>query len=473
VIEKKLKKAYLRSARSRMQIGIGLFVSICLCGLLVIGLSSYNFSESSNVSKIAPPKKVLRENDTKKIREEFKKTLQLYETEIEPRLQAAQIERWNPDAIFEISELKKKVMLNFSNGDYRIAIDNLQLLKSLTEANLEEADHIFEENLGKATSFLAEGLYVEAKFHIEKALSIYSQSPEALMLQQEIERLPYILPLLDGAKVARAEHDLQKEYDYLQQVIRIAPEHEVVNDRLTVLAGLIKRQKFEAHMSEGFVGIKERQAKETRYHYQAARKIDSKRAELSVLLDQLLELEKSLRVQQAVKQAEEAVRRDDWQQVKINFARAAEDEPENKTVIEGLRRANHVLGLRERFSQYFKNPYRLARADVRNEAEQMLVLAQAASSYSFAIKRQAEQLSEFMTKVNRFIPVTVISDNETYISVRSIGKVGLVLKKIIQLKPGRYTFEGARSGFKSKLVQAFIPYDQNHFSVQVICHEPI
>jgi hypothetical protein len=78
-----------------------------------------------------------------------------------------------------------------------------------------------------------------------------------------------------------------------------------------------------------------------------------------------------------------------------------------------------------------------------------------------------------MTRVNTPILVTVISDNQTYVLVRSVGKVGVVFQKNIQLKPGNYTFEGTRKGFKSKLVQAFIPYDQDSFRVRVICDELI
>jgi tetratricopeptide (TPR) repeat protein len=474
VIEEKLKEARLRSAKRRMQIGIGLFVTICLCGLLVFGLSSYNFSEKDNVpAVVASQKERLSESDREKVRGEFKEILQHYENELEPRLLLANVELWNRDAFFEINELKKKVMFDFSNGDYPVALDNLQLLTTKAVEFLEEAEYIFKENLEKATSFLAEDLYDEAKFHVEKALMVDPHSPEALEVQQEVEKLPHILPLLNGAKGARAENDLQKEYDNLQQVLRIAPEREEVNDRLQVLAELIKTQKFDMHISSGFAGIANGQAKEAGYHYQEAKKLDPERTELSMLLAQLSALEKSLRVRHYIKQAQQAVRRDDWQQVKIDFARAAKDAPENKTVAEGLRRADHVLGLLARFSQYSKNPYRLAHTDVRKEAERTLVQAKSASSYSFAIKRQAEQLSELITKVNRLIPVTVISDNKTYVSVRSVGKVGVVSQKTVQLKPGTYTFEGVRNGFKSKLVQAFIPYDQSDFNVRVICDEPI
>jgi tetratricopeptide (TPR) repeat protein len=476
VIEEKLEEARLRSAKRRMQVIIVLLITICLCGLLLVGVSFFDFSAKKKVpveASVASIKENLSESDREKARGEFKESLQQYENELEPRLLRANVELWNRDGFFEINELKRKAILSFTNGEYSNALVNLQSLKSRTVKILAEAEHIFQENMRQASSFLAEDLYDEAKFHLEKALMVAPQSPEVLELQQQVEKLPTLLPLLNGVKVARSENDLQKEYDFLQQVLHLAPEREEDVVRLKALEGLIKNQKFAAHIASGFVSIEKSQAKEARNHYRQAQKIDPERAELSVLLGQLLALEKSLRVQQAVKQAELAVRRDDWQQAKDNCASAVKDAPDNKTVVDGLKRAEEILGFQVQFSQYIKNPYRLAHTDVRREAEKTLKQAETASGYSFALKRQAEQLTELIVKLNRPVPVTVISDNKTSVSVRSVGKVGAVSQKTVHLKPGNYTFEGARDGFKSKLVQAFIPYDRDNLSVRVICDEPI
>jgi hypothetical protein len=479
VIEEKLEEARLRSAKRRMQITIVLLITICLCGLLLVGISFFDFSAGKNVPVVASIASVvsiresLSESDREKFRGEFKELLQQYENELEPGLLRGNVELWNRDGFFEINELKKKAILNFGNGEYSSALVDLQSLQSRTVKILEEAEHIFQENMRQASSFLAEDLYAEAKFHLDKVLMVAPQSPEVLELQQKVEKLPDILPLLNGVKIARAENDFQKEYDLLHQVLQMAPERKNDAVRLKALEGLIKNQKFAAHISSGFSSIEKSQAKEARYHYRQAQKNDSERVELSVLLGQLLALEKSLRVQQAVKQAEQAVRRDDWQQAKDNFARAVKDAPDNKTVVEGLKRAEEILGFQAQFSQYIKNPYRLANTDVHREAEKTLMQAETASGYSFALKRQAEQLAELIVKLNRPVPVTVISDNKTSVSVRSVGKVGAVSQKTVHLKPGNYTFEGARNGFKSKLVQAFIPYDRDNLSVHVICDEPI
>ncbi len=475
MIEEKLEQARLRSAKRRMQTVIILLVTISLCGLALVGLSFVDFSAKKNVPAAVAVKENLPESDKGNDRGDFKELLQQYENELEPRLFEADVERWNRDGFFEISELKKKAIFNFSNGEYADALDDLRSVTSRAEKILQDAEHIYQENLRKAGSFLVEDRYDEARLHLEKALTVAPQSPEALELQRRIEKLPKILPLLNDIKIARTENDLQKEYEYLQQLLQLAPEREEAAARLRTVAELIKNQKFASHISSGFASIEKSRAKEARYHYREAQKIDAGRPELSVLHEKLVALEKSLRFQQAVKQAEQSVRRDDWREAKDDFAGAVKDAPDNQTAVEGLKRAEEILGFQSTFSNYFENPYRLTNTAVRDEAEKTLKQAETVSGYSFTLKRQAEQLRQLIVKLNRPVPVTVISDNKTNVSVRSVGKVGTVSQKTVQLKPGRYTFEGARPGFKSKLVQTLIPYDQDKGNVQVrvICDEPI
>lgn len=473
MIEEKLEEARLRSARRRLWTAVTLLVTISLCGLTFYGLSTFDFSAKKNPSVGASKTEEFSEIEREKYRGEFKELFQQYENEMVPRLQAANVEQLKRESLTEITELKKQALLDFSNGDYLNALANLQSLKAKTTDILQEADDIFRENMQKAKAYLADDQYDQAKLHLEKVLMVSTQSPEASELQQKVTQLSTLLPFLEGAKAARAEKDQQKEHDFLQQALELAPDRENIAARLKELENHIKKQKFDAHISSGFLSIENNQAQKARHHYQEARSVDPERPELPVLLNQLVTLEKSLRVQEAVKLAENAVRQDDWQQAKNYYTKILQDAPENKIAVEGLKRAEQILEVQARFSQYIYNPYRLTHEEVRQEAEKALVLAERVSDYSFSIKKQANQLSELIQQINRFIPVTVFSDNQTFVSVRSVGKVGVVSQKVIQLNPGKYTFEGAREGFKSKLVQAVIPYDRDHFSVHVICDEPI
>lgn len=473
MIEEQLEEARLRSARRRMQIVIAVLTTVCLVGFVVFGLSLIDFSAKDKSKAVPSTNTNVSTEDRELLRNEFKERLQRYENELEPRLNDGEVEVWNRDGLFELTELKKKMMLHFSSGEYDEALQNLELAEEKTAAILAEGLRIFDENLEKAALYLKEDLYDEAKLHIEKALVVAPQSEDALIVREEIEKLPLILPLLDGAKVARIENDLQKEYGFLQQVADIAPKREEVAERLQVLEELIKNRKFENHISAGFAAIGKKQIREARAHYLAAREVDPARQELVLLNAQLSELERSLRLQKHLKEAERAIRRDDWREARYNLARAAKDAPGNKTVVERLRRAERILGILGRFNEIFSNPYRLTSPQVRTEAETTLAHAEGFANTSFTVKRQAEQLRELISRVNRPVPVTIVSDSQTYIQLRGVGKVGMVSEKIIELKPGKYTFEGSRAGFKSKLVETLIPYDQDNFSIRIVCDERI
>ena len=473
MLEEKLEEARLRSTKLRKRIIIGFLIAIAVCSFILFSLSSSKFLTPKDLPVTVSKKEKLAEADIEKVRDKFKAIRQQYKNELEPRLQAANLGIWNQNALFEINEQEKEAMLNFSNGDYPNALKNIQLLKAKTLAILEESEKIFKENMEKASLFLADDHYDEAKLHIEKALVVAPQSPEAIALQQDIEKLQHILPLLNEAKAARAEHDMQKEYNLLQRILQISSERTEVTERSNLLGRLIKDKKFDAHISSGFTEIENMQIKKARYHYQEAKKIDPKRKELEVLLGQILAQEKELRIQQAIKQAEQAIQQDNWQQARVNFAKVKKEMPENETATEGLKRANEIIGLQLSLSEYIKAPYRLTHNAVLSAAEKTLTQAKHTSSYSSGIKKQAEQLRKLITTFNRLIPVTVMSDNKTHVLVRGIGKVGIISQKTISLKPGNYTFEGTRSGFKSKLLQVLIPYDQSNYSVRIICDERI
>ena len=473
MLEKKLGEARQRSTKLIWQVIIGFLIVITICTIILVSLPYFKFSTQKNTPTAASEIKKISESDKEKTREEFKELFQQYKGELEPRLQAANLVHWNPNALFEINDLHKSMMFNFSNGDYLNALNNIKLLTAKILVILDESDKIFKDNIEKATLFFSKDSYDKARAHIEKALIVAPQSTEALALQHDIEKLKNILPLLEKAKAARAEHDLLAEKNLLEQVLKIDSNRTDETERFELLKEMIRNNSFDAHISSGFSEIENNRIKEARYHYQKAKKIDPKRKELKVLLNQVLAEEKTRRIQQAINKADQAIRDDNWQQVKANYATVIKDMPENEAAIIGLKRANEILGFQLALSQHINSPYRLNDNGVLSAVKKILMQAEVASEHSSKLKMQIDQLNKLITTFNRFIPVTVMSDNLTDVKVRGIGKLGVILRKTIQLKPGNYTFEGTRKGFKSKLLQVLIPYNQNNYSVSIICDESI
>ena len=80
-----------------------------------------------------------------------------------------------------------------------------------------------------------------------------------------------------------------------------------------------------------------------------------------------------------------------------------------------------------------------------------------------------ELLKAYSTKVQ----VKVVSNGVTNISVRGVGKVGLTNEKTIDLKPGKYMFEGKRTGYRSKLIQVEVLPNAESIVVEILSDERI
>jgi len=473
VLEKKLREARQHRSKLIRQVLIGFLVVIVACSLILLSLPYFAFTPPKNTTVSVSKIEKISESDTAIIREEFKELFQKYKSELKPRLYEANLKDWNQKALLELNEQEEHMMLYFSNGDYFSALAGIKSLTTKAIEVIDESDKIFRDNIEKATSLFSDDLYREAKLYIEKALVVAPQSTKAQVLQQDIEKLQQILPLLNKANTARAENNLLNESNFLEQVLKINSKRPVETERLELLKRIIRKQNFDNHILLGFSKIENHETREARYHYQKAEKIYPEGLELKALLEQILAEEKLYRTGQALKQAEQATREDNWVQAKAEFEKAQKNMPSNEEAIKGIKLAKEILRLQSVLTQYEKSPYRLADNGVLNEAKKILEHASYFSKQSSILRKKIKQLSELIATFNQLISVMVTSDNVTDIQVRGIGKLGSIYNKIIKLKPGYYTFEGTRNGFKSKLLQVLIPYNKNNYSVRIICDEPI
>jgi tetratricopeptide (TPR) repeat protein len=475
MLDKKLEEAKRQNAQKRQTLIMLLIGVGALCALILVGVSSFDFSPKAakEVVSTTSVKADLSQVELDLARETFKEKLKVYENDIEPSVQAAPLESWNGEVAFEIKNLKEKALKDYSEGGYTNAINELDKLSLLATQTLKDLFQLYTDEMTQAQTAFAQDNYDMAKLHVEKALSLNPTSEEALDLKAQVDQLPEILSLMEAVKVADVENDLVKERDLLLQVSALAPDRQGVKERLSFLNEKLKGFAFEGYISQGFSAISKRHANGAREAYQAAKTIYPDRDEVALLYTQLLSLEKEIRVSKALNAAKESIRKDDWAGAKTYFETAQKDAPNQDEVVSGIKRADQIIGLKSAFSEFEKNPYRLTNANYRKTVEQALLQSEEAGNYSFSLMHQADKISKLMNAMNQDKAIDVVSDNQTFVQVRSVGKVGKILQKTIHLKPGSYTFEGLRDGFKSALIQVLVPFDKPSVTVKVICDERI
>ena len=409
----------------------------------------------------------------KRARALFKEELKAFEADLEPRLKAGAVHQWAADVHNKIFELKAAALQAFGAGDYSSALSRVRAATIETLRILKVRDANFAAHLKAAVSAFDTNRYERARAEIDRALLMRPDHPTAQEYQARIELMPKVLSYLEAAAKARAENELRSEKAYLEKVIRLDPARRNEKSRLTFLNKKIAEEDFASHLSTGLQAVERRDLGAARTSLTHARAKFPDRPELTVLKKNIEALSRDLSLESALNEANQSVSNDDWDRAYQAFSKANSIDPANATAVEGERIAAEMLAGRRGLDRFLKRPDRLASKTVAAAARQVLEEVRHLTGLSPTLKDSTEKLSKLIEHASRPVEVLVKSDGKTDITVRRIGIVGKTLEKVIKLRPGDYTFEGTRTGYKSKLINFSVPVDGEGIEIRIICDEQI
>ncbi len=409
----------------------------------------------------------------KRARGLFKEELKAFEADLEPRLKAGSVHQWAADVHNKIFELKAAALQAFGAGDYSSALGRVRAATIESLRILKVRDANFAAHLKAAVSAFDTNRYERARAEIDRALLMRPDHPTAQEYQARIELMPKVLSYLEAAAKARAENELRSEKAYLEKVIRLDPARRNEKSRLTFLNKKIAEEDFASHLSTGLQAVERRDLGAARTSLTHARAKFPDRPELTVLKKNIEALSRDLSLESALNEANQSVSNDDWDRAYQAFSKANSIDPANATAVEGERIAAEMLAGRRGLDRFLKRPDRLASKTVAAAARQVLEEVRHLTGLSPTLKDSTEKLSKLIEHASRPVEVLVKSDGKTDITVRRIGIVGKTLEKVIKLRPGDYTFEGTRTGYKSKLINFSVPVDGEGIEIRIICDEQI
>jgi hypothetical protein len=124
------------------------------------------------------------------------------------------------------------------------------------------------------------------------------------------------------------------------------------------------------------------------------------------------------------------------------------------------------------FDSVLSRPKELTSTSVRIRVHRLLEQAARNVKVSKKLETKSEQVGALLSKYRTKVLVTILSDAQTHVEVKSVGRVGETKEKTIELLPGTYIFIGKRSGYVSKQVELEV-LPLTPVQVKVITDEPI
>ena len=406
-------------------------------------------------------------------RDAFKAQFKTFEDEIEPALSKASVEQWNAKSRGKISEYKEKALGAFDTGDYSSALDLLQGARDEAHDTLRDAERRFIVNRDAAAAAFDAADYETAQRSIKSALLYKPDDPQALAYEARIAVLPEVARLLAAADKAAVENDFRSEAQHLAKVVALDPARTEVEARRRSVATRVTETDFGNAIAGGLEAIDKQDLAAALASLQTARSIFPGRREVAILDKNIRRLDHKLSLQARLREAQTAAAGDDWNKAYVAFQKAASLDDADITAANGLKLAARIVQADKEAAGFLGRPGRLSSGNIADAARQLLERLDDLYPFSPGLEKKARELAALVEQAAIPVSVVVLSDNQTEVLVRGVGRVGKTVEKTILLKPGEYTFEGRRSGYKSVLIKAVVASGGAAVKVRVVCDEPI
>ena len=218
-----------------------------------------------------------------------------------------------------------------------------------------------------------------------------------------------------------------------------------------------KERAYAGRVQSGLANVQSRRLSSARADLSAAREMFSDRSETRLLSRQVAALAEKMEFEKMMASAADARRADDWIAAEDFYARAGAIVPDDPQVNGGYQLAGEINQLQTEMVKVLDKPERLASESVAAHASALVSKARDIAGLSSSLATRSEEVAALVKAYGTKVSIRILSDGITIISVRGVGQVGATTDRTIELRPGSYTFEGARAGFRSKLIQVDIP----------------
>lgn len=388
-------------------------------------------------------------------------------------LAARAVERWGGPAWRAAEERFAAGEAAFQRRDYAAAreawdaaLEGLQAVETGVPERLGDL-------LASGETALARGDAEAAMADFEMALAMDPASQTADAGLARARNLPALMELMNAGAAAEAAGDLDAAVEAYSRAAELDPAHAPAAESRDRVAAARAGAGYRRLMSQGYAALAAEDFATARERFARAARMNPGADGPRDGLTQAEEGARRKRIEALRADAEAARAEERWAAAVKAYEAILEEDGNLAFAQEGLRGARSRLALDGRLEGHLADPLRLSADSVLAAARADLAAARAIAPASPRLADQIERLDRQIGLAAQPVPVAIISDNATEVTVYRVGRLGSFERQEIRLKPGRYTAVGTRTGYRDVRLEFTIMPGQAAAPLTVRCEEPI
>jgi tetratricopeptide (TPR) repeat protein len=438
-----------RSGRPLVWLGV-VATAVALVGTFVI-LPRYAptaLEITAVTRKSAPAVPVAKQSEAEqRLQEQF--NLQLGEFgRLLDELEAQGAGIWGGEAFAGAKTMAELAMDASIDRQMDLAVDRIGLAMQRLSRVATQRPATLAALIQTATRSLDEGRLEIARQSFERALLIDPDADAAVKGLQRIVALGPMLAALVEAETAQLAYENLRALTLFEQVLSVDPDNAVAKEGLARARRALGSDSYARAVGETLAAIRQGRESEARSALARARAIRPQGAELAAISAQLEAVNERTDLEEERARLADLERAENWGDALRGYEALLTKDRSLVFAREGRTRAAPRAELSRRLDALIAAPARLAAPEVRREAERLLAEAARISEEAPALRLQTEQMRGVLQSYEKPVFAVLQSDGLTRITVQRVGVFGVLTRKELQLRPGRYVVVGTREGFR-------------------------
>ena len=373
-----------------------------------------------------------------------------------------------------INQLEADLVSLTGQNRYKDATTTLASTATKLETMMGAELDKFDQLIGEADTAWQKKELAHLAGILAKAGRIYQGNPDPLMHFQTLaDDWPAVSAALQRADTAHIENNPADEQKALQIITGLQHDIAGLDDRLAAVGTRLHQQRVDDLLGRIAAALATDDASTARKALSKLRALDPNTPEISKLGADLAQLEEQIAFQTTMRAMDQFAADDNWAAAQKLASRHRQDFATYQRFQQRADFIGRVHQLITSMTQLLGSPDDLIKPSTKKLATGLITDAKSALAFSPTLTKLSAALNERLTSYTTPLDIIVVSDNVTFVEVKSVGQVGTVAQKTIQLLPGDYVFIGKRKGYVTIQVSVALRPGDSGKEISVIAHEQI
>jgi hypothetical protein len=383
------------------------------------------------------------------------------------------VQRWAGAQYLRAREFYAAGDKAYLERDYAAAerhyLDSIDVLQPL----FDQIETEFQKAMTGAEAAFESGDQSEALRLYELAVAITPGNPGALAGYERARNLQRVLRLVEQGLEYEENIELEAAEASFRQAVTIDPQWIPAEEGLARVRRTRTEMEFDQRMSEGLDALVAGDYFAARAAFRMAERLMPGSPEPA---DGLLQVDQQMRLSDINVLEQEALsleRDEHWEAVATTYEAILKVDSNLSFAIEGLAHANEMTALHKQLDEYLSDPDKLSNPNVMQKATLLVVDITRMPEIGTRLAAQRDELSRLLKRAVTPVPVALVSDNLTSVSVYKVGNLGNFTTRELELRPGKYVAVGIRPGYRDVRLEFRVAPEIDMQPVIVRCEEQI